>query len=227
MDDATTGGVPAPDAVPPPAGMSGPTEPPTSERSTIRCDQCGEDVPDLAWCVRCGDPLGPEQRRGREGRIRDSYAAMPGERASAVRVVSTLFPALPREEIRTFQIALLGGSLLVVALALLGLFPVAIVAAGILVPLITIIYLYDVDVYEDEPIRVILLTFIWGALVGVLFSYTLDILVPTHAVSIIGGFRLRRRWHPVPVAQGRRGAHPRSAPDGRGSTGAVAAQAVQ
>ena len=49
-------------------------------------------------------------------------------------------------------------------------FPVAIVAAAILVPLVTIIYLYDVDVYENEPIRVVALTFLWGALVGALFS---------------------------------------------------------
>ena len=104
-----------------------------------------------------------------------------------MRLVSTLYPSLPREEIRTFQLALLGGTILVVALGLLGIFPVAIVAAAILVPLVTVIYLYDVDVYENEPIRVIALTFLWGALVGVLFSYALDVLVPTSAASIVGG----------------------------------------
>jgi len=58
------------------------------------------------------------------------------------------------------------------------------VAAAILVPLVTVIYLYDVDVYEDEPIRVVALTFLWGALVGVLFSYSLDHLVPVSAARL-------------------------------------------
>jgi len=176
VDDPTTGDAPASEAVPPP----------TIEPPTIRCDQCGQDVPSLTWCVRCGDPLGPEQRKGRSGRVRDAYAAAPGERVTSVRIVSTLYPSLPREEIRTFQTALLGGTILILALGLLGFFPVAIVAAAILVPLVTVIYLYDVDVYEDEPIRVIALTFLWGALVGVLFSYALDTLVPASAASIVG-----------------------------------------
>lgn len=195
MDDPTTGGVPTPDAVPTPPTETTPvaaTEAATAtvaagEPATIRCDQCGQDVPAMTWCVRCGDPLGPEQRKGREGRVRDAYAAAPGERATAVRLVSTLYPSLPREEIRTFQIALIGGALLIVALGLLGFFPVAIVAAAILVPLVTVIYVYDVDVYENEPIRVVALTFLWGALVGALFSYTLDAFLPAQATSVIGG----------------------------------------
>jgi hypothetical protein len=153
---------------------------------TIRCDQCGETVPDLPYCVRCGDPLGPE-RQGRTGRLRDNYAAAPGEKANAVRLVSTVFPALPNEEIRTFQLALIGGTLLVVALGLLGFFPVAIMAAAILVPLLVVLYLYDVDVYEDEPIRVIALTFLWGAVTGALFAFAVDRLFPANALTVVTG----------------------------------------
>ncbi len=178
MDDPTTSGAPAPDAA---------AAAPSDEPQTIRCDQCGHDVPNLTWCVRCGDPLGPEQRRGRSGRVREAYAAAPGERANSLRIVSTLYPSLPREEIRTFQLALLGGTILIVALGLLGFFPVAIVAAAILVPLVTVIYLYDVDVYEDEPIRVVALTLLWGALVGTLFSYSLEHFLPVAATDVLGG----------------------------------------
>ncbi len=191
MDDPTTGGVPTPDAVPTPPSEPTPVAANVAavpgDPSTIRCDQCGKDVPNMTWCVRCGDPLGPEQRKGREGRVRDAYAAAPGERATAVRLVSTLYPSLPREEIRTFQMALIGGAILIVALGLLGFFPVAIVAAAILVPLVTVIYVYDVDVYENEPIRVVALTFLWGALVGALFSYALDAFLPAQATSVVGG----------------------------------------
>src|SRR5262245_14529495 len=188
----------SPDASPGDASSPTPQEPAPTETQpapsaaaseaagTIRCDQCGEVVPDLPYCVRCGDPLGPE-RQGRSGRVRDTYAAAPTEKANAVRLVSTVFPALPNEEIRTFQLALLGGSLLVVALGLLGFFPVAIVAAAILVPLLVVLYLYDVDVYEDEPIRVIALTFLWGAVTGALFAFAVDRLFPANALSAVTG----------------------------------------
>lgn len=144
----------------------------------VPCDQCGQEVPALAWCIRCGDPLGPERRRGRSGRVREAFAAAPEERTRAVRLVSTLYPALPREEIRTFQAALVGGTLLVILLAALGFHPVAVVAAAVLVPLVTILYLVDVDTYEDEPVRVLAVTFLWGALTGALFALALDRIFP-------------------------------------------------
>jgi hypothetical protein len=164
-----------------------PSAAPGTGDPTIRCDQCGETVPDLTYCVRCGDPLGPEQRKGRAGRVRDTYAAVPGERANALRLVSTIYPSLPREEIRTFQLALIAGSILIALLGLLGFFPVAIVAAAILVPLITIIYVYDVDVYEDEPLRVVALTFVWGLVTGGLFAFAVAQLFPITATDIAGG----------------------------------------
>jgi hypothetical protein len=166
---------------------TGPDMPPTGDRPTIRCEQCGQQVPALAVCVRCGDPLGPEHRKGQAGRVRDAYAAAPEESARAIRLVSTLYPALPREEIRTFQTALVAGTILVVVLAALGFFPVAVVAAAVLVPIITVIYLYDVDTYEDAPVRVVALTFLWGLLAGGAFAWLLDQVVPVTAVSSIGG----------------------------------------
>jgi len=54
----------------------------------------------------------------------------------------------------------------VVTLAVLGLFPVAVVAAAALVPLVMVTYLYDVDLYEDEPLRVYALTLAWGTAAG-------------------------------------------------------------
>ncbi len=188
MEDPTPGEAPGTGDPTPATDVGDPTPSATSGADrTIHCDQCGETVPNLSWCVRCGDPLEPEQRKGRAGRVRDTYAAVPGERAGALRVVSTIYPSLPREEIRTFQIALIAGSVLIALLGLLGFFPVAIVAAAILVPLITIIYLYDVDVYEDEPLRVVALTFLWGLVVGGLFAFAVAQLLPITATDLVGG----------------------------------------
>jgi hypothetical protein len=152
--------------------------PPGDAPGLIRCDQCGAEVPALEVCVRCGDPLAEELRRGRQGRVRETFAAAPDESRRTVHLVSTLYPALPRDDMRAFRAALIGGFLLVVALGVLGYFPVAVLVAAIVVPLVTIIYLYDVDVYEDEPVRVVAFTFLWGAVTGALFAWALDRVVP-------------------------------------------------
>jgi hypothetical protein len=127
------------------------------------CTSCGYVVPLGTYCVRCGARLGEgdanSQQRG--------FAAAPHERLHAVGVVSTLFPQLPRASLKTFRLAFIGGGGVVLLLGIFRLFPAAIVAAAILVPLLTLIYLYDVDVYEDEPLQVIGLTLIWGAVAGI------------------------------------------------------------
>ena len=41
------------------------------------------------------------------------------------------------------------------------------IQAAALVPLLTILYLYDVDEYEDEPLRVVAVTILWGAAAGI------------------------------------------------------------
>ncbi len=69
-----------------------------------------------------------------------------------------------------FRIALVGGSAIVTALALLRLFPMALVAAAMLLPLVVTLYVLDVNVYEDEPVWAFLLTMGWGAAVGVGFG---------------------------------------------------------
>lgn len=65
-----------------------------------------------------------------------------------------------------FRIALGAGTIVVVALAIAGLFPLATIAGSLLVPLLTLLYVYDVDVYEDEPRRVLALTAGWAVLAG-------------------------------------------------------------
>jgi hypothetical protein len=139
----------------------------------IRCNQCGNEVPRLDYCIRCGDPLSDEYsvlaKRERRGR----FAAAPDESARTVAIISTLFPQLPRVEMRAFRFALLAGVAIVVGLALLGFFPVALVASAVLVPLLMVLYLWIVDIYEDEPLSIIGATMAWGALTGVLFGFAL------------------------------------------------------
>src|SRR5436190_11130314 len=136
----------------------------------IRCNQCGNEVPRLEYCIRCGDPLSDEYSAQGKAAARDRFAAAPHEPLRTVALISTLFPQLPRAEMRTFRIAFLAGAGIILVLALLGLFPVALVTAAVLVPLLMIMYVYVVDIYEDEPLSIVGATMAWGAAAGLLYA---------------------------------------------------------
>ncbi|MDX6645407.1 MAG: hypothetical protein QOK40_1134, partial [Miltoncostaeaceae bacterium] len=127
------------------------------------CPNCGFGAPTGAFCVRCGHPLADAAAGG----ARRGFAAAPHERRLLPALASTLFPQLPRGSLATFRWALALGTALLVGLALGGLSPVALVAAATLVPTLMLVYLYDVDIYEDEPLRVVAVTMAWGVVAGI------------------------------------------------------------
>jgi hypothetical protein len=133
----------------------------------IRCDRCGDETPPLDYCVRCGHALGRERPRGL---VRGAYAAAPHEGAVGIHVVSTLFPQLPRADMESFRLALLIGAAVMLGLVALGLYPAALAAAAVVVPILVTIYLHDVDLYEDEPVRVLALTIVGGAIAGLILT---------------------------------------------------------
>ena len=139
----------------------------------ITCNQCGNQVPRMQFCIRCGDPLGDEYSAEHVREQRRRFAAAPDERVNAVALVSTLFPQLPRADMRSFRLAFAAGVAIVVGLALLGFYPVALASAAVLVPLLMVLYLWDVDIYEDEPVWVIGATMLWGIVAGIAYGVLL------------------------------------------------------
>ena len=141
----------------------------------MRCPNCGFEVPPGAYCVRCGSRLeGETVDHAHHPHGWRGFAAAPHEHAHVPRIISTLFPHLPRAGMDTFRVLLALGTALIGALALAGLFPVALIAAAVVVPLLVVLYLREVNVYEDEPLRVLGLTAVWGALVGVGVGFLAD-----------------------------------------------------
>jgi hypothetical protein len=131
----------------------------------MTCPSCRQEVPAAPFCVRCGEPL--ENRQSPypvEGR---GYAAAPHEHWHHPRVVSTIFPHLPHADMHTFRLALVAGSIAIVALAAAGLFPLALVVAAAVVPFLMVLYLWHVDLYEDEPLPMLAFTTVWGIGVGI------------------------------------------------------------
>ena len=127
------------------------------------CPTCGQPIPEGSFCVRCG---APQDQTLEHSRQRSQFAAAPGERRYAPWLTSTLFPQLPRHSDRHFRIVLVTCAVAVILLGALRLFGVALIVAALLMPLLTILYIYDVDVYDDEPARGFALTVLWGAVTG-------------------------------------------------------------
>ena len=127
-------------------------------------------MPRVAYCIRCGDPLDDEYSDESRRRQRSRFAAAPDEPLATVALVSTIFPRLPRAEMRYFRISLMAGAAIVLGLALLGFYPVALVTAAVLVPLLMVMYVYVVDIYEDEPLSIIGATMLWGVGAGILYG---------------------------------------------------------
>lgn len=131
----------------------------------VECPRCGLSVPAGEFCGHCGAPL-------TEGSARrtHAFAAVPSEPVAHLSIITTLFPHLPHRQGAPFRVALVAGLVLVGVLAVLHLFAVAAVAAVLVLPALYLIYLYEVEIYENEPWIVIGATLITGAILGVGFA---------------------------------------------------------
>jgi len=135
----------------------------------VRCPHCEETVPPGAYCGSCGGHLADAQAHRRH-----SYAAAPHERVHRATVISTLFPHLPHRHAHVFREILGGGVAVVILLAALRLYTPATLVAALLLPVLYVLYLYEVEVYEHEPWTVIATTFVAGAALGTAYSLVLS-----------------------------------------------------
>ncbi len=132
------------------------------------CHACERTVPEGEFCGACGAHLTRDMPRS--AYRHHAFAANPAEHVLHLRVVSTLFPHLPHRRTAPFQIALIVAAALLLVLGVLRLTGPSVAAASIAVPILYLVYLYEVEVYEDEPVRVIGSTFLLGLLLGIPWS---------------------------------------------------------
>ena len=131
----------------------------------VECPHCGLAVPAGEFCGHCGALL-----TAGGARRTHAFAAVPSEPVAHLSIITTLFPHLPHRHGAPFRVALVAGLVLVGALAVLHLFAVAAVAAVLVLPALYLIYLYEVEIYENEPWIVIGATMLTGAILGVGFA---------------------------------------------------------
>jgi hypothetical protein len=131
----------------------------------VTCPHCALVVPVGDFCGHCGAHLisGSPTRA-------HAFAAVPSEHVARLSIISTLFPHLAHRRGSAFRWALGSGGAAVLVLATLHLFAPATIAATFLLPVLYLLYLYEVEVYEDEPWLLIGATMIAGAALGYAFT---------------------------------------------------------
>ena len=144
----------------------------------MHCTHCGKSGPDGVFCTFCGanqatagvDPGDPKGRSGH-------YAAYPGEAVSHPSVFTTLFPHLGHHKVHDFRLAFFAGVAVLFLLVIAGLIGAAIVAAAFLVPVLYLVYLYEAQVYRDEPAVVIGVTVGGGIILGLVVTIAANALL--------------------------------------------------
>jgi hypothetical protein len=133
----------------------------------MECSTCRSANPEAArYCFRCGTTL-----RGAEGAKRGgAYAVQASENVTQFALISTIMPHTNRRAADNYRWALLVTGGLTLALTLAGILPGAILAAAFLVPLTYLIYIYDVNLWEDQPVSVIVGVFLLSGALATLVS---------------------------------------------------------
>ena len=136
----------------------------------MRCDHCAHDVPDGVFCTRCGAHQGTAQDFGSAKTREHRYTAHPSEHVAQPSIVTTLFPHLGHRKVHEFRWALIAGLAGVVVLWLAGLITAAILVSAFLVPVLYLVYLYEAQVYRDEPAVVLGFTLGGGVVAGIVVT---------------------------------------------------------
>jgi len=85
-------------------------------------------------------------------------------------LMTTLFPHLDHARVNEFRWALFAGLGVILLLYLGGLITAAILVAAFLVPILYVLYVYEVRVFRDAPVPVFGLTFGAGIVIGVVVT---------------------------------------------------------
>ena len=136
----------------------------------MRCDHCANDVPDGVFCTRCGAHQGTTGELRRAKTREHRYAAHPGEHVVQPSVFTTIFPHLGQQKVHEFRWAFAVGLAGIAVLYVAGLITAAIPVAILLVPVLYLVYLYEAQVYRDEPATVLGFTIGGGIVVGLVVT---------------------------------------------------------
>ena len=127
-----------------------------SRRSTLECPRCRTELPEVAhFCHVCG-----QDQRSTDPARRRSFAAKPDEPVASFALISSIMPRGAGRRPQTYRIAFTIALIVALIAAIFGAMPIAVLVAAFAVPVVYIVYIYDVNLWEDEPLIVTGLAFL-------------------------------------------------------------------
>ena len=150
----------------------------------MACPTCSSDNPEVAsYCHRCGTSL----RLG-DAKRSTSYAVQSAEGVTQFAVISTVMPHTSRHSADNYRWAMIISGVLILAATALGLLPIAIASAAFLVPLAYLVYIDDVNLWEEAPAAVVVGLFVATGALSVLVSlFFFDWVFDAQWASFAGG----------------------------------------
>jgi hypothetical protein len=154
----------------------------------VACPTCSSDNPEVAsFCNRCGTSL---VRTGQTKRV--SYAVQSAEGVAQFALISTVMPHTSRRSADNYRWAMILSGVLILGATALGLLPIAVAAAAFLVPLAYLVYIDDVNLWEEAPTAVVVGLFIATGALSVLVSmFFFEWVFDSQWASFAGGGRAR------------------------------------
>jgi len=132
----------------------------------VQCSRCGAGLPGVAhFCHVCGQDLrSPDLAR------RKSFAVRPDEPVASFALISSIMPRGSGQRPQTYRIALAIALVVALVAAIFGALPIAVLVAAFAVPIVYIVYIYDLNLWEDQPVGVTALAFGLTGVLAVAFT---------------------------------------------------------
>ena len=140
----------------------------------MHCSRCQSPVPEVAhFCHHCGQDL-----VGGDARRRPRFALQPDEPVASFALISSIMPREAGRHPQTYRTAFTITLVVALVAAIFGAMPIALLVAAFAIPIVYITYLYDVNLWEDEPLAVTGLAFGLTGLAAALFTALWTALLP-------------------------------------------------
>lgn len=116
----------------------------------MECPRCRAQMPEVAhFCHNCGQDMltsDPDRRK--------HFAAKPDEPVASFALVSSIMPRGAAQRPQTYRLALIIALAAALLTAIFGALPIAVMLAAFAIPVVYIVYVYDVNLWDDAPVPV-------------------------------------------------------------------------
>lgn len=145
----------------------------------MECPRCRAGLPEVAhFCHVCG----LDQRSSDVARRR-AFAVKPDEPVASFALISTIMPRGVGQQPQTYRIALVIALVVALVTAIFGALPIAVLVAAFAMPLIYIVYLYDVNMWDDAPVPVTAMAFGLTGLLAIVFTIIWTVLAGPQRIT--------------------------------------------